>query len=104
MRLIEGPTHLQYPPRACVVSNRIDGDFIDFQKSVDALRPTHLYVRRSVVEEAAELCGMVPRSEVEEVRETLKAVSERLDEMKEQMQTYAEFEERFRPREEMTPA
>jgi len=103
MRLIQGPTHLQYPPRACVVTNRIDGDFIDFQKAVDALQPTHLYVRRSVVEEAAELCGMVPRAKVEEAEKLLKAVSAQVDELKEQMETYADFEERF-GRKELTPA
>ena len=103
MRLIEGPTQLPYPPRACVITNRIDGDFIDFQKSVDEMRPTHLYVRRQVVEDAGRLCGMVPQSEVEEVRELLMTVSERLDEVQEQMKTYAEFEEQF-GRKELTPA
>ena len=102
MRLIEGPTQLPYPPRACVVTNRIDGDFIDFQKSVDALQPTHLYVRRQVVEDAGRLCGMVPQSDVEEVRELLKTVSERLDEVQEEMKIYAEFEDKFRK--ELTPA
>ncbi|HET7455383.1 MAG TPA: hypothetical protein VFJ76_07680 [Solirubrobacterales bacterium] len=102
MRLIEGPTQLPYPPRACVVTNRIDGDFIDFQKSVDALQATHLYVRRQVVEDAGRLCGMVPQSEVEAVREQLETVTQRLDEMQEQMETYAEFEAKFRK--EPTPA
>jgi len=102
MRLIEGPTQLPYPPRACVVTNRIDGDFIDFQKSVDALQPTHLYVRRQVVEDAGRLCGMVPQSEVEAVREQLHAVAEQLAEVKDQMETYAEFEDKFRK--ELTPA
>ena len=46
---------------------------------------------------------MVPQSEVEEVRELLMTVSERLDEVQEQMKTYAEFEEQF-GRKELTPA
>jgi hypothetical protein len=103
MRLIEGPTQLPYPPKACVVTNRIDGDFIDFHKSIDSFNPTHLYVRRQVIEDAGRLCGMVPAAEVEELREGMKALSERLDEAQEQMKAYAEFEEKI-GRKELTPA
>lgn len=65
MRFLKGPVDLPIAPRACAVTNRIDGDFVDFQKYIDSPTPTRLYLKREVVEEAARLCGMVSGQEVE---------------------------------------
>lgn len=84
MRLIKGPVpNLPYPPKACAVTNRIDGDVIDMQTVIDRPEPTRLYLRREVVEKAAQLCDMVPRSEVEELREQLQSLTERFEELRE---------------------
>lgn len=101
MRLLTNPKQLPYPPRACVISGRVDGDVLDFQKAVDAMQPTHLYIRRQVIEDAAKLCGMVPQAEVAKLEERLEEFKKQFEELKGQMETYAEFEEKFGPKELM---
>lgn len=102
MRLIEGPTQLPYPPRACAVTNRVDGDFVDLQVVIDRPEPTRLYLKTDIVEQAGRLCGMVPASEVEALKEQLQAMGAELDDLRETMNLYAEFEEKLGK--ERTPA
>lgn len=98
MRLIKD-AQLPYPPRACTVTNRIDGDFIDFQKHIEGVRgPHHLYMKREIVEEAAELCGMVNGEQVATLRAQLDQLGAELDEMKKDLDLYASFEQRFSER------
>lgn len=83
MRLIKGPIQLPHPPRACAVTNREDGDFIDFHTVIDRPEPTCLYLKREIVEEAARLCGMVPKAEVDELREQLQHYAEKVTDLQE---------------------
>lgn len=103
MRLIKGPAILPYPPKACVVTNRNDGDFIDFQTVIDTPGPTRLTMRATVVEEAAELLGMVPGRRVKELEDQLATYSKDLDDLRDTMTIYADFEEKMRQK-ELTPA
>jgi hypothetical protein len=82
VRLIKGPVQLPYPPRACAVTNREDGDFIDFNVVIDRPEPTRLYLKTEIVEEAGRLCGMVPAKEVEELRERVEAWESSLEDTK----------------------
>lgn len=95
MRLIEGPTQLPYEPRACAVTNRDDGDFVDFNVVIDRFTPTRLYLKREIVEEAGRLCGMVPASEVEELRERVDAWESSLEETREVADLTAKLEKRL---------
>lgn len=80
MRLINGD--LPYAPRACSVSNRIDGEFVDFNKVIDGLRGPHrLYLKREVVEEAAELCGMIHAREVDKLKGDLAALDAKIEQL-----------------------
>lgn len=70
-RLVEGPHALNFRPNQCCVTQRADGEFIDFEAEIAGIDP-HVYIRRSVIEDVGrELLGMVPASEVEELRERL---------------------------------
>lgn len=69
-KLITLPQPSSKPPHTCVVSGRRDGQVIDFGKDYDGIDP-HIYVRRVIVEEAAELCGMVKESVVDALVEEL---------------------------------
>lgn len=82
MRLIKGPVDLPYPPRACAVSNRIDGDFIDFQVFIDRPEPTRLYLKREVVEDAALMCGMVDGKRVEELKQQVAAMGDEIEQLR----------------------
>ena len=93
MRFIPGPTQLEYAPRACAVTNRSDGDFVDLQVSIDDPFPTRLYLKREIVEDAGKLCGMVPAKEVEALREQLAEMETRyaaLGRLEEAAAEYAE--------------
>lgn len=89
MRLVQAP--LQYPPRACAVTNREDGDLIDMQVLID--RPGRLYLKREIAEEAGRLCGMVPAAEVEELKAAMAELGQKLDNTNEILQTAADLEE-----------
>lgn len=96
MRLIKDANQLEYAPRACSVTNRIDGDFVDFQKIIDGLRGPHrLYLKREIVEEAAELCNMVPRREMEAEIERLRGEFAALDAKIEQLRSFADAHEKL---------
>jgi predicted translin family RNA/ssDNA-binding protein len=102
MRLVKAP--LPYPNSACAVTNREDGELVDFQKIIDSVQPKPLHMKREVVEQAGRFLGMVPATEVEELKQSFAALSARLDEIEEDMKTYAEFEERLGRNKELTPA
>lgn len=95
MRFIPGPTQLEYSPRACAVTNREDGDFIDLRVVIDRPEPTHLYLKREIVEEAGRLCGMVPAREVEELRERVEAWESSLEDTRETIDLVAKLEEKL---------
>lgn len=97
MRLIDAP--LDYPPRACAVTNRADGKFIDCQVVIDRPEPTRLYLKSEIVEEAGRLLGMVPEKEVTELRERMQKLSADLDDLQETMDLAARFEEKLTPKE-----
>src|ERR1043165_8373765 len=101
MRLVKAP--LDHPPRACAVTNREDGELIDMQVIIDRPLPTWLYLKREIVEDAARLCGMVPEREVEELREGMKALGAELEDLRDTMNLYADFEEKI-GRKEPVPA
>ncbi|HZN10477.1 MAG TPA: hypothetical protein VFC61_02300 [Blastocatellia bacterium] len=97
MRLVESP--LDHPPRACAVTNREDGELIDFQVVIDRPLPSWLYLNRLVVEEAGELIGMVPAKKVKKLEERMEALSRELDDLQETMKIYADFEEKLAEKE-----
>lgn len=69
-KLITLPQPSSKPPHTCVVSGRRDGEVIDFLKDYNGIDP-HIYLRRLLVEEAAELCGMVKQAAVDELKAEL---------------------------------
>lgn len=93
MRFIKGPTQLDYPPRACAVTNRSDGDFIDLQTVIDRPEPTRLYLKREIAEEAGRLCGMVPGSEVEDLKAQMADLGQKLDHTNDILNHAAELEQ-----------
>lgn len=93
MRLIEDVQQLPNPPRACAVTNRATGDFIDLQVIIDRPEPTRLYLFREIAEEAGRLCGMVPASEVEEMKAQMAELSQKLDHLNDILNHQAEFEQ-----------
>jgi hypothetical protein len=95
MRLIKGPTQLPFPPRACAVTNRDDGDFIDFNVVIDRPEPTRLYMKTEIVEEAARLLGMVPAKEVEELTERVEAWESSLEDTKETIDLMKRLEDKL---------
>jgi hypothetical protein len=88
-------------PRCCAVSGRTAGPFVDFEVECQAPNPNtpnFLYLNKSVVEEAGRRLGMVPADEVERLTDQLSALSKELEELRGDMEMYAEFEERFKGR------
>lgn len=59
-RLVQAP--LSFRPKACLITGRADGDIVDFGIDIDLLDP-HLYIRRSEVEKAGKVCGMLSETE-----------------------------------------
>jgi hypothetical protein len=54
-------------------------------------------MKREIVEQAArEMCGMVPASEANELREAMKKLSAELDDLTDTMNLAAELEQRVR--------
>lgn len=95
MRIETGPFAR---PTACVVLNREDGELINFQAIIDRPEPTLVVMKREIVEQAArELCGMVPASEAEELRESMEKLSAELDDLTDTMNLAAELETRLMP-------
>lgn len=90
MQIAERPFHAY--PHACVVTQRDDGPVVDFGIEITGVDP-HLYLRLSVIEEAAKLIGMVPKAEVERLSEELVRLSEGLEEAKRRIAAYEQVEE-----------
>lgn len=84
MRLIQGQP--PYPPRACARTNRINGEFVDFQVILDHPEATRLYLLREVVEEAGQLCGMVKGERVHELERDLDALGEDIAALRERLE------------------
>jgi hypothetical protein len=98
MRVVEVAERL---PRKCAVSGNENGPFIDFQQElrpVNPNEPNFLYLRAGIVEEAAKKLGMVPKREVDNLLGQLEGLKGELDELRKDMETYAEFESRFKDR------
>jgi hypothetical protein len=101
MRLVD---EAERAPRKCAVTGRPNGPFIDFQVDVRAPSPNlpnFLYLHKGIVEEAARKLGMVPAAEVQRLTDQLAELKTELDDAREDMRVFAEFEERFKER---TPA
>lgn len=69
-KIVTLPAHNSKPPHTCVVSGRRDGEVVDFGKDFVGRDP-HIYIRRERIEVAGELCGMVRKAEVDELRREL---------------------------------
>lgn len=66
-KIVTLPDHRSRPPHTCIVTGRRDGDVVDFGKEYDGIPDPHIYLRRELVETAAEVCGMVRVSAVAEL-------------------------------------
>lgn len=102
-RLVELPSNVSFPPHCCIVTGRIDAPVIDFgDPTAQAQGPNdpRVYIRESVVEDAAtRLLGMVPKAEVDSLREELaasEAERQRLAEIVGGGEELTEAEERMR--------
>lgn len=85
---------LPYPPRACAVSNRAEGEFIDFNVVIDRPEPTRLYIAREIIEEIArEQFGMVTAGKAKQLEEWLEARTKERDELQDVLDTAAKLEE-----------
>lgn len=69
-KIITLPQPSSKPPHTCIVTGRRDGEVVDFLKDFNGVDP-HVYIRRLLVEEAGELCGMVKQPVVDELRAEL---------------------------------
>jgi hypothetical protein len=95
MRLVD---EADRAPRKCAVSGRPNGPFIDFQVDVRAPTPNtpnFLYLHASVVKEAAQKLGMVPKAKLEKLQGRVTEMETELAELRESMRVFAEFEDRF---------
>lgn len=69
-KIITLPAPSSRPPHTCVVTGRRDGEVVDFGVAAAGTEP-HIYIRRERIESAAEKCGMVRQSVVDELRDEL---------------------------------
>lgn len=90
MEITEAPFHAY--PYACAVTGRDDGPVVDFAIELEGVDP-HLYLRLSVIEEAGKLIGMVPKAQVDEVRQRLSDLAEELVEAQRQIAAYEQIKE-----------
>jgi len=89
---------LPYPPRACVVSGRAEGEIVDFNVVIDSPEPTRLYIDRLIIEAAArDLFGMVSAGKAEQLEEWHEHEKARADDLQATLDAAAEFEERAGP-------
>lgn len=81
-RIVTSP--LPYPPHACLATGRDDGPIIDFERDTIAApigADPHVYMKASVIQDTAvELLGMVPKADVDALRETVEQLTEMLEE------------------------
>lgn len=69
-QIVTLPQPASKPPHTCIVTGRRDGEVVDFMHDYTGTDP-HVYIRRELVEVAAEECGMVRQAEVDEIRAEL---------------------------------
>lgn len=94
----DGYYPLPYPPRACAVSGRAEGEFIDFNVVIDRPEPTRLYISREIIEEVArEHCDMVAGTNLRQKEEWLEHARKELEELRETLETAADLEEKAGP-------
>lgn len=90
----EGNYPLPYPPRACAVSGRAEGEFVDFNVVIDRPEPTRLYVAREIIEEIArEQFGMVTAGKAKQLEEWHEHEKKRADDLQDVIDTAAKLEE-----------
>lgn len=81
IRLLEKP--LPKAPKKCLVTGRADGLIVDFGTDVQFPMPQpHVYIKANVVEEAAELLGMVPQEVVQELQDQVSAMTDELEQLR----------------------
>lgn len=79
------------PPAKCVISGDIDGPFIDTGVRCDQVAP-YIYLHVPVVEWLArELCEMVPKAEVDAIREAFEGQTERIAELEKFVEAHQAF-------------
>lgn len=92
MQLTKAP--LRLPPHKCVVTGREDGEMIDFEAEPMCSEPPHIYVMKTVVEEAAvKLCGMSSKADVDAVLARLEEMRAEVAELNDTLNMAAEFEQ-----------
>lgn len=69
-KIISLPAPSSRAPHTCIVTHRRDGEVIDFGVEAQGHEP-HVYLRRELVESAAELCGMVRQDVVDDLKAEL---------------------------------
>jgi hypothetical protein len=68
MKLVDAATK---PPGKCLLTGDMDGPFIDTERWANHVDP-YIYIHAPTVEEMArDLLGMVPKSEVDDLRQQL---------------------------------
>ena len=76
---------LPHLPRACAVTGRAEGRFIDFNVLIDRPEATHLYLDVGLIEEVArEHLGMVSAGKAKQLEEWHEHEKGRADELAEQ--------------------
>jgi hypothetical protein len=78
MELVEKP--LPFAPHACLVTLRDDGEVVDFGVDHTGVDP-HIYLKREIVEEAAELLGLVPSARVARLEQRCAELADALAEL-----------------------
>lgn len=91
MELISKP--IPRYPYACAATGRDDGELVDLQ--IEVAGDSHIYLRKSVIEEAGKLIGLAPAAEVERVAEMAAGLTERLTELEAQVDTYKSIVDGF---------
>lgn len=80
--LLEKP--LPKAPKKCLVTGRADGLIVDFGTDVQFPMPQpHVYLKASVVEEAAEVLGMVPEDRFNQLQTQISEMEDELDTLRE---------------------
>lgn len=69
-KIIKLPAPSSRAPHTCIVTRRRDGEVVDFGVEAEGIEP-HVYLRRELVETAAETCGMVRQKEIDELKAEL---------------------------------
>jgi hypothetical protein len=67
IRIIEKP--LPFLPKKCLVTGRADGEIVDMGAESGGRDSQHLYFKRSVIEKAGKVCGMLSETEVNALQE-----------------------------------